>query len=298
MPGDVWWRTWRTLPPKRCSTDPDYSVAGPVAGAGVLADLHRPAVRQEVQRLGGPLHLPRDLADVRADLCRRDVRGADGEPGRARDDVGPAQLRASTTCAGPQVQEKYATQVLHYPVWGMSPLEHGGRHRGLRRLRRRGTRVSRRRGLGAVHHLRHREHGQPARVGDRAAGAGVSRPTRTSRRCGACTRGSTPPTVGSTTRSTRSPAQVGHRRLVLDQSMIMAALDDALNDDALQRYFARDPVSWAARLYLSYETMSIGKRTRAGGRPPGAPGRRRRGRTCRPCGGPGPRAWWQTRSRR
>ena len=28
MPGDVWWRTWRTLPPKRCSTDPDYSSQG------------------------------------------------------------------------------------------------------------------------------------------------------------------------------------------------------------------------------------------------------------------------------
>ena len=51
---------------------------------------------------------------------------------------------------------------------------------------------------------------------------------------------------------------VGHRYLVLDQSMIMASLDDALNHDALQRYFASDPVSWAARLYLSYETMSIG----------------------------------------
>ena len=51
---------------------------------------------------------------------------------------------------------------------------------------------------------------------------------------------------------------IGHRRLVLDQSMIMAALDDALNNDALQRYFASDPVSWAAQLYLSYERMSIG----------------------------------------
>ena len=51
---------------------------------------------------------------------------------------------------------------------------------------------------------------------------------------------------------------VGHRRLVLDQSMIMAALDDALNDDALERYFASDPLSGAARLYLSYEQMSIG----------------------------------------
>jgi adenine/guanine phosphoribosyltransferase-like PRPP-binding protein len=26
---------------------------------------------------------------------------------------------------------------------------------------------------------------------------------------------------------------------------------------AMQRYFARDPLSWAARLYLSDETMSI-----------------------------------------
>jgi hypothetical protein len=44
---------------------------------------------------------------------------------------------------------------------------------------------------------------------------------------------------------------------VLDQSMIMAALDNALRDRALQRDFARDPVSWAAHTYLSMETMSI-----------------------------------------
>jgi hypothetical protein len=50
---------------------------------------------------------------------------------------------------------------------------------------------------------------------------------------------------------------VGHRRLVLDQSMIMAGLDNALNNDALQRYYAMDPVSWAARTYLSMETMSL-----------------------------------------
>jgi hypothetical protein len=40
---------------------------------------------------------------------------------------------------------------------------------------------------------------------------------------------------------------VGHHYLVLDQSMIMAALDNALNNRALQRDFASDPVSWAAR---------------------------------------------------
>jgi hypothetical protein len=50
---------------------------------------------------------------------------------------------------------------------------------------------------------------------------------------------------------------VGHRDLVLDQSMIMASLDNALNDRAIQRDFARDPVAWAAHEYLSIETMSI-----------------------------------------
>jgi hypothetical protein len=39
--------------------------------------------------------------------------------------------------------------------------------------------------------------------------------------------------------------------------MIMAALDNALDDRAMQRHFARDPVSQVAQLYLSYETMSI-----------------------------------------
>jgi hypothetical protein len=50
---------------------------------------------------------------------------------------------------------------------------------------------------------------------------------------------------------------VGHRRLVLDQSMVMAALDNALNENALQRHFAHDPASWAAHTYLAMETMSI-----------------------------------------
>jgi hypothetical protein len=51
--------------------------------------------------------------------------------------------------------------------------------------------------------------------------------------------------------------EVGHRRLVLDQSMIMAALDDALDGGAMQKHFAADPESYAAKLYLGAETMSI-----------------------------------------
>jgi len=50
---------------------------------------------------------------------------------------------------------------------------------------------------------------------------------------------------------------IGQRRLVLDQSMIMAAVDNALNNSALQRDFANDPTSWAAKTYLSMETLSI-----------------------------------------
>jgi len=51
--------------------------------------------------------------------------------------------------------------------------------------------------------------------------------------------------------------QVGHRYLVLDQSMIMAALDNALNHRAMQRHFAADPVSVAAHQYLSLEHFSV-----------------------------------------
>ena len=51
--------------------------------------------------------------------------------------------------------------------------------------------------------------------------------------------------------------QVGHRYLVLDQGMIMAAIDNALLNHAIQRRFAADPVSNAARAYLSLERFSI-----------------------------------------
>lgn len=51
--------------------------------------------------------------------------------------------------------------------------------------------------------------------------------------------------------------QVGHRYLVLDQSMIMAALDDALLGGIMQKHFSQDPVIAAAQPYLSEESFSI-----------------------------------------
>jgi Putative glucoamylase len=51
---------------------------------------------------------------------------------------------------------------------------------------------------------------------------------------------------------------IGQRDLVLDQSMIMAALDNALENRAMQRHFAADTsVSWAAQLYLSITRLAI-----------------------------------------
>ena len=51
---------------------------------------------------------------------------------------------------------------------------------------------------------------------------------------------------------------VGHRYLVLDQSIIMAALDNVLNNRAMQQHFAKDPVPWAARTYLGIENLGLG----------------------------------------
>lgn len=50
---------------------------------------------------------------------------------------------------------------------------------------------------------------------------------------------------------------VGHRYLDLDQSMIMAALDDVLNGHVLQQRFAADPIGRTDLKYLRAEQFSI-----------------------------------------
>lgn len=51
--------------------------------------------------------------------------------------------------------------------------------------------------------------------------------------------------------------QVGHRYLVLDQSMILTALNDVLNNEVMQHRFANDPVGAVDVRYLRAETMSV-----------------------------------------
>ena len=57
MPGNVWWRSWRELPPPApsptASDRPRLLLAGPVADERLLADVHRPAVGPAVPGLGG-----------------------------------------------------------------------------------------------------------------------------------------------------------------------------------------------------------------------------------------------------
>ncbi len=50
---------------------------------------------------------------------------------------------------------------------------------------------------------------------------------------------------------------VGTRYLVLDQAMILAGIDDALNHGGLQRYYAVDPVAQAMKPYLNITKFSI-----------------------------------------
>ena len=164
-----------------------------------------------------------------------------------------------------QVQIKYATGQLHYPVWGMSPSstpDDSGGYAGY-----------------GVEGLTFPYYG---------TGADASRPNEGLSQCHGCATEDVVTPHASFIALDVAPQQaytniqalrtlypgvygpdgffdavspvtgaVGHRDLVLDQSMIMAALDNALNNRAIQRDFARDPVSWAAHTYLSIETMSI-----------------------------------------
>jgi hypothetical protein len=256
MPGDVWWRTWRTLPPQRCATDPDFSWQGqwPVPGywqtyADPHSGKHFNVWEGHYTYPGTSLtYVPTWAGGMfEGEMANLVVPETSwGTHGLGLDDVRWAQ-----------VQERYATETLHFPVWGLSPSStaddsggYGGfgvegqafpDGQGLSQCTTCGTEdtVSPHASVIALPVLPQMAYGNIERLRSRYPGVyGAD--------------GGFYDAVNPVT------GAVGHRRLVLDQSMIMAALDDALHDGAMQRYFARDPLSWAARLYLSDETMSIG----------------------------------------
>ena len=269
MPGNVWWRSWRTLPPAApyadCqATDPDFSWQGQWPVAGSWQVYRDPQSGQPFNVWEGHYTYPGSdftfvptwaggmfealMADQVVPETTWGTRG-----------FGLADLRTA------QLQIRYETEQLHHPVWGMSPSSTADDSGGYGGFGVEGltfpyfgggaTASNPNDGLSQCHGCATEDVVTPHAsflaldVVPRQAYANIA----ALRRLYPGVYGSAGffdavnPTTGS----------VGHRYLVLDQSMIMASLDNALNDRALQGHFAQDQVSWAARAYLTLETMSI-----------------------------------------
>jgi Putative glucoamylase len=252
MPGDVWWRSWRTPVPPRCPTDPPAS-GDP--GTGYWHTYTDPQSGKKFPVWEGHYTYPGTTLTFVPTFGGGMFEGL------------MANLVVPETTWGPhsfglddlrwaQVQQKYATQELGYPVWGMSPSSTAD------------------------------DTGDYSGFGVEGLKFGAGNPLAW---CTTCATESTVTPHASAIALTVIPhqalsnletlrtlypgiytsdggfydavnpvtGQVGHRRLVLDQSMIMAAIDDAINGGAMQKHFAADPESYAAKLYLGAETMSI-----------------------------------------
>ncbi len=269
MPGDVWWRSWRMLPPPApfldCqATDPDFSWQGQWPMGGSWQTYTDPQSGRQFPVWEGHYtypgtnltFIPTYAGGMFEGLMANEVVP---ETSWGTHSFGVADIRTA------DVQIRYATQQLHYPVWGMSPSStpddtdnYGGYGVGGLAFPYYGTGADASHpnlGLSQCHGCATEDVVTPHAsflaldVTPRQAYANIA----ALRRLFPGVYGadgffdSVDPVTGA----------VGHRYLVLDQSMIMAALDNALNDRALQRDFARDPAAWAARTYLALEHLSL-----------------------------------------
>ena len=253
MPGDVWWRSWRTSPPQRCATDPMNSATA--TGTGYWHTYTDPQSGKKFPVWEGHYTYPGTSLTFVPTFAGGMFEGL------------MANLVVPETSWGPhsfglddlrwaQVQEKYATEELHYPVWGMSPSstaddtgDYGGF--GVEGLAF-GTGSPLAWCTTCATENTVSPHASAIALPVLPQEALANLETLRSRYPGIYTSdGGFYDAVNPVT------GEVGHRRLVLDQSMIMASLDDALDAGALQRHFAADPESYAARLYLGDERMSI-----------------------------------------
>jgi hypothetical protein len=256
MPGDVWWRTWRTLPPKRCATDPDFSWQGQWPVPGYWHTYIDPQSGKAFPVWEGHYVYPGTALTFIPTFAGGMFEGLMAnlvvpETTWGTHSFGLADLRWA------QVQEKYATEVLRSPVWGISPsstADDTGNYGG---FGVEGLAFTAGEGLAqcttCATETTVSPHASAIALPVQAKAAYANLQALRERYPGIYTAdGGFYDAVNPQTGS------VGHRRLVLDQSMIMAAIDDTLNHNALGRYFAQDPVAWAAKEYLSMERMSIG----------------------------------------
>jgi Putative glucoamylase/Protein of unknown function (DUF3131) len=271
MPGDVWWRSWRVLPPAApfadCATDPDFSWQGEAPSPGDWTTVTDPQSHKKFPVWEGHYTYPG------SDLSFIPTFGGGMFEGLMANNLVPETSWGPTSFGladkrTAQVQKKYATEDKHYSVWGMSPSstpDDGGGY-----------------STYGVEGLDFAYHGVGATAADPSLGLS---------QCHLCGNADledvvtphasflaldvTPADAFANIKKlqTQFPGvygangffdavnpttgAVGHRILALDQSMIMASLDNALRNRAMQKHFAADPVSWAARKYLSMETMSL-----------------------------------------
>jgi len=270
MPGNVWWRSWRVLPPPApfadCqSTDPDFSWQGQWPMAGHWQTYADPQSGRRFTVWEGHYTYPGSDLTFIPTFAGGMFEGLMPNEVVPESSWGPRSFGLADARTA-QVQIKYATGQLGYRIWGMSPsstADDTGNYGGF-----------------GVEGLAFPYFG---------TGANASHPNLGLSQCHGCATEDVVTPHASFLALDVAPQRayaniaalraryphvygpdgffdavnpttgaIGHRYLVLDQSMIMAALDNALNDRAIQRDFARDPVSWAARTYLRLENMSIG----------------------------------------
>jgi hypothetical protein len=255
MPGDVWWRTWRTLPPQRCATDPDFSWQGQWPTPGFWRTYTDPQSGKKFDVWEGHYTYPGTSLTFVPTFAGGMFEGLMAnlvvpETTWGKHSFGLDDLRWA------QVQRKYASQKLGYSVWGLSPsstADDTGNYAG---YGVEGLAFPKGEGLAQCTTC-----ATETTVSPHASAIALPVVPQEAYANLLALRGRYPDIYttdgGFYDAVDPSTGSVGHRRLVLDQSMIMAALDDALNKGALQQRFAHDAVSWAARLYLSSERMSI-----------------------------------------
>ncbi|HEY3753444.1 MAG TPA: glucoamylase family protein [Pseudonocardiaceae bacterium] len=255
MPGDVWWRTWRTLPPQQCTTDPDFSWQGQWPVAGDWQTYRDPQSGKDFRVWEGHYTYPGTSLTYVPTWAGGMFEGLMADQVVPETTWGPRSLGLADVRTV-QVQMKYATQQLGFPVWGISPSstaddtgDYGGF--GVEGLKfPTSDQLSQCVTCGTETTVTPHASVIALDVLPQQAYANIQA-LRTLYPDVYGSDGGFFDSVNPTT------GAVGHRRLVLDQSMIMAALDNALDHSAMQLHFASDPTSWAARTYLSEESMSL-----------------------------------------
>jgi hypothetical protein len=262
MPGDVWWRTWRTLPPQRCPTDPDFSWQGQWPVPGQWESVTDPLSHKQFEVWEGHYVYPGTnitfiptfgggmFEGLMANLVVPETQWGTHS-------FGLADLRWA------QVQERYDTQVLHDPAWGMSPSSTPDDTGNYSAFGVQGLAFGP--GKGLAQNPCVPTAATPCTTEDAVTphASAIALPVipqqayANLQKLRARYPGLYTADGGFFDAVNPKTGSIGHRRLVLDQSMIMAGLDNALNDNALQRDFARDPVSWAAKAELTAERMTI-----------------------------------------